>query len=129
MVLVLAVVLGVLLWRVTRDRAYVSDPQPTKPARFDELADRLDPNVAPWEELVALPTLGEKRAKAIVEYRDDWRTRHPNEPAFKTLIDLAGVKGIGASTLENIGPHVTFPKAEPPPVVGTAARPSPRSRS
>jgi DNA uptake protein ComE-like DNA-binding protein len=121
MVAVLAVVFAVLLWRVARDRSYVSDPQPVRPTRFDELADRLDPNTAPWEELVALPTLGEKRAKAIVEYRDEWRARHPGEPAFKALIDLAAVKGIGASTLETIGPHVMFPPSATPALRTTPA--------
>ena len=63
MAAVLTLVLAVLGWRAVRNPAFVSDPQPERPARFDELADRLDPNTATWQELVAIPTLGEKRAK------------------------------------------------------------------
>jgi len=73
MVGILACVLVVLLYRAFRDQSYVSDPQPHVPARFGELADKLDPNTATWEELVALPQLGEKRAKGIVEHREDWK--------------------------------------------------------
>ena len=45
--------------------AYVSDPQPARPSRYDQLADRIDPNTADWQSLAALPGLGEKRARAM----------------------------------------------------------------
>ena len=108
MVVLLGVVLAILLWRAVRDRAYVSDPQPAVPARFHELADRLDPNTAGWEELVALPQLGEKRAKGIVEHREEWKRWHPNEPAYKEPLDLVAVKGIGGAMVETLTPYLHF---------------------
>jgi hypothetical protein len=110
MAAVIGLVLAVLLWRTVRDRAYISEPQPLRPAKFEELADRLDPNTASWEELVAIPMLGEKRARAVVEYREGWLKRHPGEgPAFKSAIDLVVVRGIGASMVETLAVHLTFP--------------------
>jgi DNA uptake protein ComE-like DNA-binding protein len=114
MAAVLGVVLAVLVWRTVRDRAYISEPQPSRPAKFGELADRLDPNTASWEELVAIPTLGEKRARAVVEYRENWLKRHPGEgPAFKSALDLVVVRGIGASMVETLSGHLVFPAARP----------------
>ena len=77
------------------------------------MADRLDPNTATWQELVAIPTLGEKRAKGIVEYRQDWAKRHPGDPAFKSPVDVVAVKGIGAGTMEAMTPYLTFPATRP----------------
>ena len=79
---ILLIVLSVRLWR---NPTYVSDPQPDRPARFDELADKIDPNVADWQTLSALPQLGEKRAKLIVEYREGFLARHPGGVAFATF--------------------------------------------
>ncbi|MDB5294994.1 MAG: hypothetical protein JWO31_977, partial [Phycisphaerales bacterium] len=109
MAVVLAGVLAVLAWRAVRDRAFVPDPQPDRPARFDELADRLDPNTAEWQELVAIPTLGEKRARAIVEYRQEWAARHAGAPAYKAATDLSVVKGIGPSMTDALERYLTFP--------------------
>lgn len=109
-IVLLAVVLIVLVARAARDSAHIPDPQPARPDRFDELADRIDPNTAALEDLVALPNLGEKRAKAIVEYREEWASRHPGERAFKGPFDLVGVRGIGASMVETLSPHLTFGK-------------------
>ncbi len=95
--------------RVVRNRTFVSDPQPPRGARFDELADRLDPNTATWEELAALPTLGEKRARTIVEFREKFAALHAGDIAFRKTGDLTKVKGIGAATVETIEPHLMFP--------------------
>ena len=51
--------------------AFVSDPQPERPARYGDLADRVDPNTADLNTLTAIPNLGEKRAEAIIEFRED----------------------------------------------------------
>ncbi|HEX8916421.1 MAG TPA: helix-hairpin-helix domain-containing protein, partial [Humisphaera sp.] len=114
LLVVIAVVLCVLAWRLVRDRADVPDPQPPRALRADQLESRLDPNSAPWEELVALPQLGEKRARAIVEYRDERAKRRPGQPAFTQPIDLVVVKGIGLSMVENLTPHLRFPAATRP---------------
>lgn len=109
MAVLLGFVLLVLAWRAIANRATISDPQPEVPARYDELAARLDPNSASWQELVAIPSLGEKRAKAIVEHRQEWMSRHPGELPYHQPIDLAAVSGIGATMIEQMSPHLLFP--------------------
>src|SRR5687768_18503985 len=81
----LVLLVGLLLFisvRYACNRVYVSDPQPPWPGRAHELADRVDPNAADWQTLAALPVIGEKRAKAIVAYREQFRERNPDRPAF-----------------------------------------------
>lgn len=109
MAVVITVVLCVLLWRAIGNRAYISDPQPIIPARFHDLADRFDPNTASWQELAAIPSLGERRARAIVEHREDWLKRHPGELPYNEPLDLAAVPGIGATMIEQMSPHLKFP--------------------
>ncbi len=127
LIVILFGVLGVLTWRAIRDRAFVPDPQPPTGLRAAELASRLDPNTATWEELAALPQLGEKRAHAIVEHRDEWHKWHPNELAFKEPLDLVAVKGIGGSTVENLSTFLTFPPK--PPATQAATKPARKTKS
>src|SRR5437868_4531333 len=110
LVLVLCVAFSVRLYF---NRAYISDPQPVRPARFDELADKLDPNVAGWQELAVLPQLGEKRAKEIIAYREEFVAKHPNENAFKRPLDLLRIKGIGVAMLQTLSPYLEFPATQP----------------
>ena len=107
------VVSGVLLIRLAFNRQYIADPQPAAPARVDELADRLDPNVATWEELAVLPQLGEKRAKEIVAYREQFRADRRGDVAFARIEDLLKVRGIGVAMIETIRPHLMFPVTRP----------------
>src|SRR5439155_7144337 len=107
------VVSAVLLIRLGFKRQYIADPQPARPARFEELADRLDPNVATWEELAVLPQLGEKRAKEIIAYRDQYRADRRGEIAFARIEDLLKVRGIGVAMIETIRPHLMFPATKP----------------
>lgn len=108
-VLILSLVLSI---RFALNRRYVSDPQPVRPDRFDELADKLDPNVATWQELAVLPQLGEKRAKEIVSYRDQFRADKRGDTPFHKAEDLLVVKGIGVAMLNTIRPHLTFPTSQ-----------------
>jgi DNA uptake protein ComE-like DNA-binding protein len=85
------------------------DPQPEVGARASELASRLDPNAADWRELAAIPQLGEKKAKAIVAFREDWLKKHPNDPPFRGPQDLRLIKGIGPATVSNMMPYLIFP--------------------
>src|SRR5580692_9837933 len=87
----------------------VSDPQPPEGSRFNELADRLDPNTADAAALAAIPQLGEKKAEQIVEYREDFVPSHPGQPAFNDPRDLLKIKGIGVSTMNNMEPYLLFP--------------------
>ena len=58
-------------------------------------------NVATEAELLWIKGIGRTLAKAIITYRDQ------NGP-FQSIDDLAHVKGIGPSTLEDIKPQVTL---------------------
>src|SRR4051812_35689411 len=80
----LTLVLGV---RSACSPAYVGNPQPEQPHRADQLADRVDPNTADLNTLIAIPQLGEKRARAIIEFRDKQRKRRPGRPVFQTASD------------------------------------------
>ena len=93
---------------------FVSDPQPERPARFGELADRVDPNTADLHTLTAIPNLCEKRAEAVIEFRAMRARQHPGEPAFRVVEDLMAVRGIGPAMVDNLKPYLTFPERRPP---------------
>lgn len=88
---------------------FVSDPQPERPARYGDLADRVDPNNADLNTLTAIPNLGEKRAEAIIEFREMRARQHPGEPAFRVVEDLMAVRGIGPAMVDNLKPYLIFP--------------------
>ena len=108
LVLLLAL-LAFLVVRYAFNPAYVSDPQPQRPARADELADRIDPNTADWPDLAALPGIGEKRARDIVSYREDARRISGDDLVFARKEDLLRIKGIGPAMLEALEPYLIFP--------------------
>jgi comEA protein len=60
---------------------------------------KLDINVAGEEQLVILPGIGPKKARAIV----DWRN---SNGLFENVEDLTIVHGIGPKTLEGLKPYV-----------------------
>jgi hypothetical protein len=99
----------VLLLRLARDRMYVSNPPPPRAERYDDLADRIDPNTATWEELAVLPQIGEKRAREIIAYREAFVVRQPNAVPFARPQDLMRVNGIGPAMIETLRPHLAFP--------------------
>src|SRR5689334_11235205 len=84
-VLIFAVVLLVTLYF---NRLYIPDPQPDRGARAHELADRVDPNTASFETLAMLPELGEKRAREIINYRDEFFAMGRGRVAFGSPQDL-----------------------------------------
>ena len=98
-----------LIIRLILNPAYVSNPQPARPPRYAELADKIDPNTADWQSLAALPALGEKRAKTIIEYRESFTKQHPDHLAFEEPEDLLLVRGIGPSMLATLRPYMLFP--------------------
>ena len=111
LILLMMVFVVVCAVRCTTYRATIDDPQPQVPARAADLGDRLDPNTATWQELAAISGLGEKRARAIVAYRERWQHDHPSTPAFSGPQDLRNIKGIGPATVSNMSPFLTFPDA------------------
>ena len=108
-----------LIVRLILNPAYVSDPQPTRPARYDDLADKIDPNTADWQTLAALPGLGEKRAKTIVEYRESFTKQDSGRVAFEEPEDLMLVRGIGPSMLATMRPYLLFPPTTQPASTAT----------
>jgi len=104
----LSVFLAFLGVQYALHRAYVTDPQPPQGARAGELASKIDPNVADWQTLAAIPTLGEKRAREIVAYRDRMQHLHPDQRVFTSPADLRNIKGIGPAMEENLQPYLTF---------------------
>jgi len=56
---------------------------------------KIDLNRAEWYELIILPGIGEKKAKAIVEYRKSRGT-------FRNIEQLSEVNGIGTKTVKRI---------------------------
>lgn len=88
--------------------AYIGDPPPPFPARYDELKDRIDPNTATAAELAVLPGIGPSKADAIIRYRQGVPA-----PAFGSAMDLTNVRGIGQITAEKLAPYLYFEQAEP----------------
>ncbi|MDB5302882.1 MAG: hypothetical protein JWM97_431 [Phycisphaerales bacterium] len=110
LIVLLSLLFVFLTGRYACTRAFIDDPQPDVPARADELADKLDPNTADWRELAAIPNLGEKKAQAIVAFREKWHVQHPLDPAFRGPEDLRQVKGIGVATVANLKTYLIFPQ-------------------
>jgi hypothetical protein len=109
LIALLGCLLVYLVIRLILNPLYVSNPQPARPPRYADLADKIDPNTADWQTLAALPALGEKRAKTIVEYRDAFTKEHPDHLAFEEPEDLLLVRGIGPSMLATLKPYLLFP--------------------
>ena len=61
----------------------------------------IDLNTATFEQLRALPGIGEVYAKRILEYRD-------KHGAFSDILDLMNIEGIGEKRLEDIYDLVTI---------------------
>ena len=68
----------------------------------------IDPNVAPWWELAALPRIGIGTARAIVRFREDVAADTPADRAFQSAAELARVRGIGPKTALRIASYVCF---------------------
>lgn len=119
LVLTLVFVLGTLLWfrfsqpagemtfvETGGQEQTVSPPeQPAAPGMLE--GEVLDLNTASQADLTRLPGIGEKKAAAILAWREE------NGP-FRVVEDLVSVDGIGEKILADIRPYVTvgFPAAE-----------------
>ena len=98
--------------RVALQHTLIPNPQPAVGMRSRELADRLDPNSATQAELAAIPTIGDKLAGAIIEYRDRYVKAHPGKTAFIEAKDLQRVKGVGPAKMEALSAYLEFPGVE-----------------
>ncbi len=74
-------------WWLPETEVVDSDPESIKL--------KIDLNRAEWYELIILPGIGEKKARAIVGYRKE-------AGRFKTIEQLREVSGIGVKTVKKI---------------------------
>ena len=72
--------------------------EPPQNTRDAAIAFTVDVNTASIDELSLLPTVGEALARRIVEYREA-------KGAFRSLDELANVKGLGVKKLARIQPY------------------------
>lgn len=63
--------------------------------------ERIDVNRADYYDLLRLPGIGEKKARAILEWREE-------NGAFSQTEQLLEISGIGEKTLENLRPYITL---------------------
>lgn len=92
-------VMGLALWPIARD-AFT-------PYSQSVANHTLDPNIAPWWELTALPRIGQVTARKIVAHR---RLGADDVPAYQAPADLQRIRGIGPLTVLRISPYLSFPK-------------------
>jgi DNA uptake protein ComE-like DNA-binding protein len=111
LMVLLGILIVILAIRLILNPVTVGEFKAGQSPPSDELADRMDPNLASEAELAAIPELGEKRAAAIVHFRDQFKSRHPNQRAFERLSDLEKISGIGAATVETMKPYLDFPSS------------------
>jgi hypothetical protein len=100
-------------WQLLHNPATISDPQPHVGDRYNELADRIDPNTAEASDLATLPGLGEKRARAMVDWRTINQQRTGDAIIFRRPEDLYKIKGIGPGLVEQMRPYLIFPTTAP----------------
>lgn len=88
---------------VTRaDQPAAEDPLPTADSSLpDSLleGERINVNTAGYYDLMRLPGIGEKRARAIL----DWREEHGGFSAPEQLLEI---RGIGEKILEGLLPYI-----------------------
>jgi len=89
---VAALLLGAVL-------AAAAAPSSARAAEPSGTAPAVNVNTATAEELQTLPGIGEKRARAIVEAREQ-------RGGFKSVDELVEVKGIGPANLEKLRPRL-----------------------
>ncbi len=104
---------GGMVWALSSTRLQTPAPDAGPGARADELRCGVNPNTAPWWELVALPGIGDVTAHAIVDYRDGCAAEIPvGEAVFRCPADLDAVPGIGPTTITRIAPYLILPDGD-----------------
>jgi Helix-hairpin-helix motif len=126
-VVVLAIVCGLLLYislRYWHDPVYLPDPLPQTGDRSTQVASRLDPNTATTGQLAAIPSIGDKLAATIIDYRQRKQREHPGQTVFTSIYSLMSIRGIGPAKLQTLSEYLTFP---PKPTTSSATTRSTRN--
>ena len=108
-----AVFIACVAIALIRNPSHVDDPLPAEGPRYGELVDKLDPNTADVASLSALPQLGARRARDIIEYRERVRAGDGGRIVFSKLDDLLRVRGVGHAMSRHLEPYLTFPVTQP----------------
>ncbi|RUT46517.1 helix-hairpin-helix domain-containing protein [Paenibacillus anaericanus] len=77
----------------------ISDTATSPVQQQQQQSDLININTAGLAELQDIPGIGEKKAQAIVDYRN-------THGAFISVSDLTKVKGIGDKMLQKMKPHI-----------------------
>jgi len=75
LMVLLGILITVLAIRLAMNSKTIPEFKAGETSASDHLADRIDPNTASEAELAAIPELGEKRAQAIVDFRQRFQSR------------------------------------------------------
>lgn len=110
---VVLILSGYFFVQALRQPTRVDDPPAPTGDLAGALATRIDPNTADWPAWAGLPLIGEKRAREIVAFREQWLVDHPDDTPFAKPEDLMRVKGIGKATVETLKPYLIFPATQP----------------
>ncbi|UCG32768.1 MAG: helix-hairpin-helix domain-containing protein [Phycisphaerales bacterium] len=112
--------------KASSDTVAPAESPPPSPPTERATQIKINPNTAEWWELDELPGIGEVKARAIVAYREEYRSaalaanpRAEPSPAFQKPEDLAQVKGIGPATVEKMRSMLTFDEPVVPPSSGS----------
>ena len=79
----------------------LADPVTDKTKTMQMKMQKINLNTASLDELTSLPGIGEKKAAAIIEYREKYGK-------FTSLEQLAEVKGIGKKMLEKLQDQISI---------------------
>lgn len=75
--------------------AYVAEDAPSSHAASSDITERININSATIEQLQSLSGVGEKKAQAIIDYRNE-------HGSFHTIEEIMNVKGIGQGIFDKI---------------------------